>query len=89
MLSGPLPSHDLSFYDEYASGKVVSRITSDTQEFGQMVVLVTDLFSQIVQAFILGVILLTIDWKLTLILFVLLPLVFLGRAGFPQAWHGR
>ncbi len=29
--------HDLSFYDQYASGKVVSRITSDTQEFAQLV----------------------------------------------------
>ena len=47
-------SHDLSFYDEYASGKVVSRITSDTQEFGQMVVLVTDLVAQVVQAVLSG-----------------------------------
>ncbi len=29
--------HDLSFYDEISSGKVVSRITSDTQEFGTMI----------------------------------------------------
>jgi ATP-binding cassette subfamily B protein len=75
-------SHDLSFYDEYASGKVVSRITSDTQEFGQMVVLVTDLFSQIIQALILGAILLVIDWKLSLILFAVLPLVFGAAVAF-------
>jgi ATP-binding cassette subfamily B protein len=75
-------SHDLSFYDEYASGKVVSRITSDTQEFGQMVVLVTDLVSQVIEAVILGVILLIIDWKLTLILFAVLPLVFGAALGF-------
>jgi ATP-binding cassette subfamily B protein len=75
-------SHDLSFYDEYASGKVVSRITSDTQEFGQMVVLITDLISQIAQSLILGAILITIDWKLTLILFVVLPVVFLVAVGF-------
>jgi ATP-binding cassette subfamily B protein len=47
---------------------VVSRITSDTQEFGQMVVLVTDLIAQIVQVVFLGAILLVIDWRLTLIL---------------------
>jgi ATP-binding cassette subfamily B protein len=75
-------SHDLSFYDVYASGKVVSRITSDTQEFGQMVVLVTDLFSQVIEALILGVILLIIDWKLTLILFVMLPFIFGAAAAF-------
>jgi len=74
--------HDLSFYDEYASGKVVSRITSDTQEFGQMVVLVTDLFAQILQALILGVILFIIEWKLALLVIAFLPLVFLLAAVF-------
>ena len=74
--------HDLSFYDEYASGKVVSRITSDTQEFGQMVVLVTDLFAQILQAVILGTILFTIEWKLALLMVVFLPFVFLLASVF-------
>jgi ATP-binding cassette subfamily B protein len=74
--------HDLSFYDEFASGKVVSRITSDTQEFGQMVVLVTDLFSQIIQSLILGVILFTIEWRLALFILLFLPVVFLVALGF-------
>ena len=43
-------NHDLSFYDEFSSGRIVSRITSDTQEFAQMVMLVTDLISQILEA---------------------------------------
>jgi ATP-binding cassette subfamily B protein len=75
-------SHDLSFYDEYASGKIVSRITSDTQEFGQMVVLVTDVFSQIAQSIILGVVLVLIDWKLALALFAFLPIVFIVAISF-------
>ncbi len=74
--------HDLSFYDEFASGKVVSRITSDTQEFGQMVVLVTDLFSQIAQSIILGIVLVTIDWKLSLALFAFLPIIFIIAVSF-------
>jgi ATP-binding cassette, subfamily B, bacterial len=74
--------HDLSFYDEFASGKVVSRITSDTQEFGQMVVLVTDLFAQILQALILGAILVLIEWRLALFIFAFLPVVFLLAAVF-------
>ncbi len=74
--------HDLSFYDEFSSGKVVSRITSDTQEFGQMVVLVTDLFSQVVQSIILGVVLIYIDWQLALALFAFLPIVFLVAISF-------
>lgn len=68
--------HDLSFYDEFASGKIVSRITSDTQEFGQTVVLITDLFSQVIQAFILGAVLLSIEVRLSLILFGFLPVLF-------------
>lgn len=74
--------HDLSFYDEFSSGKVVSRITSDTQEFGQMVVLVTDLFSQVVQSIILGVVLIYIDWQLALALFAFLPIVFIVAISF-------
>lgn len=74
--------HDLSFYDQYASGKVVSRITSDTQEFGQMVLLITDLGGQLIQTFILGAILISIDWRLSLLLFAFLPLLFLSAVAF-------
>lgn len=74
--------HDLSFYDEYASGKIVSRITSDTQDFGQTVVLITDLFSQFIQALILVVILVSIEWRLSLLLFAFMPLLFAVSVGF-------
>ncbi|MBN2548383.1 MAG: ABC transporter ATP-binding protein, partial [Anaerolineales bacterium] len=74
--------HDLSFYDKFASGKIVSRITSDTQDFGQTVVLVTDLFSQIIQALILGTLLISIEWRLSLYLFGFLPLLFLFSISF-------
>ena len=74
--------HDLSFYDIFATGKVVSRITSDTSDFGQMVILVTDLFSQLGQALILGGILISINWRLSLVLFGTLPFIFLAALGF-------
>lgn len=74
--------HDLSFYDEFASGKIVSRITSDTQEFGQTVVLITDLFSQVIQALILGAVLVSIEKRLSLTLFGFLPVLFLFAFGF-------
>jgi ATP-binding cassette, subfamily B, bacterial len=74
--------HDLSFYDEFPSGKIVSRITSDTKEFSQIVVLITDLISQIVQSVILGIVLVRIDWRLSLYLFAFLPLVFLFSIAF-------
>jgi ATP-binding cassette, subfamily B, bacterial len=74
--------HDLSFYDQFSSGRIVSRITSDTNDFGQLVVIVTDIGSQIVQAIILGVVLFRTDLKLSLMLMAFLPLIFLIAGGF-------
>jgi len=59
--------HDMSFYDENASGKIVSRVTSDTEDFSQVVTLVTDLMSQILLVIILLFVLFFINWKLTLV----------------------
>jgi ATP-binding cassette subfamily B protein len=59
--------HDMSFYDENASGKVVSRVTSDTQDFSQVVTLVMNLFSQVLLVIILLIVLFSIDWRLTLV----------------------
>jgi ATP-binding cassette subfamily B protein len=66
-------AHDLSFYDEFSSGRIASRITTDTQDFGNLVNIVTDVISQIVESLILAVVLITIDWKLALILFAMVP----------------
>jgi len=74
--------HDLSFYDQFSSGRVVSRITSDTQEFGQTVTLVTDLISQIIQVIFLGIVLVIIDLRLSLVLFSFLPVIFIVVLGF-------
>jgi ATP-binding cassette subfamily B protein len=74
--------HDLSFYDQFSSGRIVSRITSDTNDFGQLVVIVTDVGSQIVQAIILGVVLFRTDLKLSLLLIAFLPVIFAVAAGF-------
>lgn len=67
--------HDLSFYDEYSSGKIVSRITSDTRDFGELISLVTDVSSQVVEALILAIVLLVIEWHLTLYVFAIIPIV--------------
>ncbi|MCE5209901.1 MAG: ABC transporter ATP-binding protein/permease [Chloroflexi bacterium] len=69
--------HDLSFYDEFSSGKIVSRITSDTREFGNLVTLVTDLAAQIVESLIYTIIILNINVRLSVTLFALIPLIFL------------
>lgn len=69
--------HDLSFYDQFSSGRIVSRITSDTYDFGQLVVIVTDITSQLFQAAILGVVLVQTEWHLALLFFSFLPVIFL------------
>ncbi len=69
--------HDLSFFDEFRSGRIISRITSDTEEFAQVVQLVTELLSQILLIAILLVVLMDISWQLTLMLLVFSPVVLL------------
>lgn len=73
---------DLSFYDEYSSGRVVSRITSDTEEFGQVVTLATDVINQVVTALILLVILATINIPLTVSVIIVAPFVSLVAISF-------
>ncbi|HRP47931.1 MAG TPA: ABC transporter ATP-binding protein, partial [Trueperaceae bacterium] len=57
---------DMSFYDEYSTGRIVSRVTSDTQDFSNVVTLTLNLISQVLQVVILLGILLYIDARLAL-----------------------
>jgi ATP-binding cassette subfamily B protein len=74
--------HDMSFFDEFQSGRIISRITSDTEEFSQVVLLVTDLLGQVLLVVILTVALFSVSWQLTLTLLALTPFVFLLALGF-------
>ena len=67
---------DLSFHDSFSSGKIVSRITSDTREFGQLVTLTMDVISQLVSSVILAIILFQTEWRLALAIMVLIPILF-------------
>ncbi|MEJ2571223.1 MAG: ABC transporter ATP-binding protein [Anaerolineales bacterium] len=66
--------HDMSFYDEHPSGKIVSRVTSDTQDFSEVVTLVVNLLSQFMQIGILTIWLMSINTGLSLILYAMAPL---------------
>ncbi|HRO23362.1 MAG TPA: ABC transporter ATP-binding protein, partial [Promineifilum sp.] len=66
---------DLSFFDEFNTGRIVSRITSDTQDFGEVITIATDVINQLTVAFILIFVLFTIDWRLTLAVLAMTPLV--------------
>ncbi|CUS05347.2 putative ABC transporter [Candidatus Promineifilum breve] len=73
---------DLSFFDVYSTGRIVSRITSDTQEFGEVIVIATDVINQLATAFILIFVLVAIDWRLTLAVLSMTPLVIVVALAF-------
>ncbi len=68
-------ARDMSFYDEYASGKIVSRVTSDTQEFSNVVTLTLNLMSQVLIVVIVVGLLVTINLRLALIALAIAPVV--------------
>lgn len=68
---------DLSFYDQHASGRIVSRVTSDTQDFATVVTLTVDLLSQLVLVGVITAVMLTQNVRLALITIALGPIVVL------------
>lgn len=75
-------AQDLSFYDEFSSGRVVSRITGDTEEFGQIVTISSDVVNQLFTALILVVVLFTIELRLTVAVLVMVPFVAAAAVSF-------
>ncbi|MHB1296255.1 MAG: ABC transporter ATP-binding protein [Anaerolineae bacterium] len=74
--------HDMSFYDEQPTGRIVSRITTDAYDFGSTAELVMNLASQLLAVFVIGVYIWRINVPLTLILLAMTPLVFALALGF-------
>jgi ATP-binding cassette subfamily B protein len=68
-------NHDMAFFDEFSSGRIISRITTDTNEFAQVVQLIVDITSQFLLVLILLVVLFYISWQLTLVMLALTPIV--------------
>ena len=75
-------SHDLSFYDEYSSGRVLSRITSDTRDFSSLIQLSTDITALFFEAGTISVVMFFTNWQLSLLLFVLMPSILILGAVF-------
>ncbi len=74
--------HDMSFFDDHPSGKVVSRVTSDTQDFAETVNLTLNLLSQALLIIMLTVWLFTINVFLTLLLIGMTPLAIVIALSF-------
>jgi ATP-binding cassette subfamily B protein len=75
-------SRDLAFYDRNKTGKIVSRITSDTQEFGDVMLFTSDVLAQLISIGFLLVILLQRSVFLTGIVLVTMPLYFAATIMF-------
>jgi ATP-binding cassette, subfamily B, bacterial len=76
---------DLSFYDQYASGRIVSRVTSDTQDFSTVVTLTIDLTSQFLLVLIICIMLFAINVSLALLVLAVVPVVFIAALSFRRA----
>ncbi|GAB5491495.1 MAG: ABC transporter ATP-binding protein [Phototrophicaceae bacterium] len=73
---------DLAFYDRNKTGKIVSRITSDTQEFGDVLLFTSDVVSQLISIVFLLLILLDRSLFLTFLLVVTIPVYAIAAIGF-------
>jgi ABC-type multidrug transport system fused ATPase/permease subunit len=72
----------MSFYDEFSSGKIVSRVTSDTQEFATVVTLTLSLLSQVLIVAIVLALLIFINLRLALIALSIAPIVIATALAF-------
>ncbi len=70
-----LMRHDLSFYDQYAAGRIVSRVTSDTQDFATVITLTVDVMSQLVLILVIATVMLVVNVQLALVTIAVGPVV--------------
>ncbi|KKK43438.1 MAG: putative ABC transporter ATP-binding protein [Candidatus Lokiarchaeum sp. GC14_75] len=73
---------DLSFFDKFPTGKIVSRINSDGQKFGGSVTLFTELISSFLIFFIVLIPMLLVNPLLTGVFMLMVPIVFLFAVSF-------
>jgi ABC-type multidrug transport system fused ATPase/permease subunit len=75
-------NHDLSFFDKNPIGKIVSRINTDSRDFGETVGLSIEVISSVVVLVLLVIVMLTVNVVLTLVLLITLPLFFVAALSF-------
>ena len=73
---GKVNEHDLSFFDTNKTGMIMSRISGDTLNLGNVFSSVIDLFSTIIQAVFIIITMLLINISLTLITLLVFPILF-------------
>ena len=66
---------DMSFYDQYATGKIVSRVLSDTQAFSETVRLTINLMSRLLMVVLLIIYLFTVNVQMTFVVLAIMPFI--------------
>jgi len=80
-------ARDMSFYDEFSSGKIVSRVTNDTEKFATVVTLTLNLLSQVLLFFLIAGVLVYINVRLALLALMIMPGIVAIALGF--RWIAR
>lgn len=73
---------DMSFFDEFSSGKIVSRITSDTDSFATVVTLAINLLSQLLLFVLILIILFFRNVQLALLTLTIMPAILIVALSF-------
>ncbi|MDE2854694.1 MAG: ABC transporter ATP-binding protein [Chloroflexota bacterium] len=66
---------DMSFYDQFSTGRVVSRVLSDTQAFSETVRLSINLMSRLLLVILLIIYLFTVNVNMTFVLMSIIPFI--------------
>lgn len=73
---------DLAFHDNLSSGRIVSRITTDSEDFSMLISLTTDVLSSVLQSIVVAIILFRTEWRLAAGLLSFIPIVVLIVASY-------
>ncbi|MBN1216708.1 MAG: ABC transporter ATP-binding protein [Candidatus Lokiarchaeota archaeon] len=81
--------HDLSFFDKNPSGKIVSRINTDSQEFGRALELFMEVLSSVFIVIFYTFIMFFLNLFLSLIFMIMIPAFFIVAILFMKAARRR
>ena len=73
---------DLAFHDSFSSGRIVSRITTDSEDFSMLINLTTDVLSSTLQSVVTAIILFQTEWRLASGLMAFIPIVVIIVASY-------
>ncbi len=80
---------DLSFFDKFPTGKIVSRINSDGQKVGEAANIFVSTLSSLMILVIVIVPMIIVSWLITSILLILVPIMFVFAFSFRKAARRR